>query len=327
MGCADHPRHGRGRRDGAARLVHYAGQKVEEQDARASSPTRIILTPPRCSPPCPSAPTARRLPSIPGVVPGKSTARPAACSTRAAAMPSNIACASSRRADGLRGEVLCHYPLAPACRDPTGHPGRECRGRSDRVPPVARRRPPMLQRRTGASLPVGRGLFGHATLEGARGASFKLFPGRTLAVVGESGCGKFDARPHRHDDRAADRRLAQLTTTRSPRQGRAMRKLRPKVQIVFQNPYGSLNPRKKIGPHLEEPLLVNTKLSPPSAGAGARMLAMSGCARSITRAIRTCSRAASASASPSPAHSCSTRRSCSWTSRSRPSTSRSRPRC
>jgi dipeptide transport system ATP-binding protein len=40
-----------------------------------------------------------------------------------------------------------------------------------------------------------------------------------------------------------------------------LRGLRPKVQIVFQNPYGSLNPRQKIGSILEEPLLVNTRLS------------------------------------------------------------------
>jgi dipeptide transport system ATP-binding protein len=40
-----------------------------------------------------------------------------------------------------------------------------------------------------------------------------------------------------------------------------LRELRPKVQIVFQNPYGSLNPRHRIGFSLEEPLLVNTSLS------------------------------------------------------------------
>ncbi|HKG72634.1 MAG TPA: dipeptide ABC transporter ATP-binding protein, partial [Aestuariivirgaceae bacterium] len=39
------------------------------------------------------------------------------------------------------------------------------------------------------------------------------------------------------------------------------KKLRPKVQIVFQNPYSSLNPRQKIGETLEEPLLVNTGLA------------------------------------------------------------------
>jgi dipeptide transport system ATP-binding protein len=40
-----------------------------------------------------------------------------------------------------------------------------------------------------------------------------------------------------------------------------LKRFRSKVQIVFQNPYGSLNPRQKIGHMLEEPLLVNTKLS------------------------------------------------------------------
>jgi dipeptide transport system ATP-binding protein len=39
-----------------------------------------------------------------------------------------------------------------------------------------------------------------------------------------------------------------------------LKALRPKVQIVFQNPYGSLNPRQKIGHALEEPLLVNTSV-------------------------------------------------------------------
>jgi dipeptide transport system ATP-binding protein len=39
-----------------------------------------------------------------------------------------------------------------------------------------------------------------------------------------------------------------------------LKKLRPSVQIVFQNPYGSLNPRQKVGQALEEPLLVNTSL-------------------------------------------------------------------
>ena len=37
-------------------------------------------------------------------------------------------------------------------------------------------------------------------------------------------------------------------------------KLRQKIQIIFQNPYGSLNPRKKIGTILEEPLVINSKM-------------------------------------------------------------------
>jgi dipeptide transport system ATP-binding protein len=101
-----------------------------------------------------------------------------------------------------------------------------------------------------------------ATLKALDGASFSLERGKTLAVVGESGCGKST--------------LARLVTMiELPTSGSlviggqevagasaaTLRALRPRVQIVFQNPYGSLNPRQKIGHALEEPLLVNTKLS------------------------------------------------------------------
>ena len=110
---------------------------------------------------------------------------------------------------------------------------------------------------------ISRGLFNApATLKAVDGASFTLSRGKTLAVVGESGCGKST--------------LARLVTMIEPPTAGALnivgkgivgasaetlRGLRPKVQIVFQNPYGSLNPRQKIGAILEEPLLVNTSLS------------------------------------------------------------------
>ena len=118
---------------------------------------------------------------------------------------------------------------------------------------------------------VGRNLQKHYTVGGGfmrepqivealRGVSFSLKPGKTLAVVGESGCGKST--------------LARLVTmieaptagtlvvdgwnvTSSGREGRNA--FRTHVQIVFQDPYGSLNPRQKVGSMLEEPLLINTK--------------------------------------------------------------------
>ncbi|MEQ1521690.1 MAG: peptide ABC transporter ATP-binding protein [Aestuariivirga sp.] len=108
---------------------------------------------------------------------------------------------------------------------------------------------------------VSRGAFKETSiLKAVDGASFTLERGKTLAVVGESGCGKST--------------LARLVTMiELPTSGtlnigghnivganrETLRALRPKVQIVFQNPYGSLNPRQKIGAILEEPLLVNTK--------------------------------------------------------------------
>jgi len=110
---------------------------------------------------------------------------------------------------------------------------------------------------------VRRGMFaGSATVRALDGASFSLAQGQTLAVVGESGCGKST--------------LARLVTLiEKPTSGRLLidgkdvrsansaelRELRQAVQIIFQDPYGSLNPRKKVGEILEEPLTINTRMS------------------------------------------------------------------
>ncbi|KQN78409.1 dipeptide ABC transporter ATP-binding protein [Devosia sp. BK] len=97
-------------------------------------------------------------------------------------------------------------------------------------------------------------------LHAVKGVSFTLEKGKTLAVVGESGCGKST--------------LARMITLIDPQTSgeilidgipasaaHVTKELRQKVQIVFQNPYGSLNPRQKIGDVLAEPLLLNTDMS------------------------------------------------------------------
>ena len=119
---------------------------------------------------------------------------------------------------------------------------------------------------------VRRGMFGgHATVKALAGVSFVLEPGKTLAVVGESGSGKST--------------LARLVTMiEEPTAGRlwidgvdvakadaaTRKRLRREVQIVFQNPYGSLNPRKTVGAMLEEPLLVNTAMPAAERSAAGR---------------------------------------------------------
>jgi len=101
-----------------------------------------------------------------------------------------------------------------------------------------------------------------ATLKALDGASFSIPAGKTFAVVGESGCGKSTlARLITMIERptAGDFEVDGVNAVTSGKS--AMKALREKVQIVFQDPYGSLNPRKKIGSILEEPLLINTDLT------------------------------------------------------------------
>ena len=93
-----------------------------------------------------------------------------------------------------------------------------------------------------------------------KGVSFTLEKGKTLAVVGESGCGKSTlARMITLIDPAT---AGEILIDGVPVDTRHVsREMRQKVQIVFQNPYGSLNPRQKIGDVLAEPLLLNTDMS------------------------------------------------------------------
>ncbi|QMV03559.1 dipeptide ABC transporter ATP-binding protein [Devosia sp. D6-9] len=97
-------------------------------------------------------------------------------------------------------------------------------------------------------------------IRAVKDANFKLEKGKTLAIVGESGSGKST--------------LARILTLIDPAtsgelliEGQAVdiskglsKEMRRKVQIIFQNPYGSLNPRQKIGDVLAEPLLINTSM-------------------------------------------------------------------
>jgi len=110
---------------------------------------------------------------------------------------------------------------------------------------------------------VGGGLLSRpAILKALDGVGFTLTAGRTLAVVGESGCGKSTlARLITMIERPTAGRLVIGNADVTEAKGEKLRELRQSVQIVFQDPYGSLNPRQKIGTILEEPLLINRKMS------------------------------------------------------------------
>lgn len=100
------------------------------------------------------------------------------------------------------------------------------------------------------------------TVHAVKGVSFKLETGKTLAIVGESGCGKSTlARILTFIDEPTGGELLIEGKKVDTRPGHLTAEMRQKVQIVFQNPYGSLNPRQKIGDVLGEPLLINTKMT------------------------------------------------------------------
>jgi oligopeptide/dipeptide ABC transporter ATP-binding protein len=110
-----------------------------------------------------------------------------------------------------------------------------------------------------------RGLVKHFPVEGSDdvvravdGVSFQIFRGETLGLVGESGCGKSTAG-------RCLLRLIEPTAGEIDFEGRdvvtmgkrELRELRREMQIVFQDPYASLNPRMKVGDIIAEPLVIH----------------------------------------------------------------------
>jgi dipeptide transport system ATP-binding protein len=115
-------------------------------------------------------------------------------------------------------------------------------------------------------------------LQAVGGVSFTVAAGKTLAIVGESGCGKSTlARMISLIESPSDGALRIGGVDVVAASGAQRQQLRQKVQLVFQNPYGSLNPRKRIGQILEAPLEINTQLNAAQREEKARaMLALVG---------------------------------------------------
>jgi peptide/nickel transport system ATP-binding protein/oligopeptide transport system ATP-binding protein len=88
--------------------------------------------------------------------------------------------------------------------------------------------------------------------------SFDIYPGETMGLVGESGCGKSTTGKSlvRLEDPTAGQVIFQGKDLASISH-KEMRKLRTDLQIIFQDPYSSLNPRRRIGDLLAEPLLAH----------------------------------------------------------------------
>ena len=102
---------------------------------------------------------------------------------------------------------------------------------------------------------------GASSVRAVKGISFSVERGKTLAIVGESGSGKSTlARIIALIDPATEGELLIEGKPVDIAKQKPTRDMRSTVQMVFQNPYGSLNPRQKIGDVLTEPLLLNTNI-------------------------------------------------------------------
>jgi oligopeptide/dipeptide ABC transporter ATP-binding protein len=100
----------------------------------------------------------------------------------------------------------------------------------------------------------------YKTLRAVDGVSFDLRPGETLGVVGESGCGKSTlARAVLRLVPATDGTVSWIGRNLLGLKANDLRKAREDLQIVFQDPLASLNPRMTIGASIEEPMLTFRK--------------------------------------------------------------------
>jgi peptide/nickel transport system ATP-binding protein len=141
-----------------------------------------------------------------------------------------------------------------------GHPFDPAQHPSDTTTVEEGKRPLLEVQNLKVYFPVRRGVLqrvkGH--VKAVDDISFRVYPGQTLGLVGESGCGKTTTG-------RAILRLVEPTAGRvvydgtdvAALGGEALRRMRRRMQIIFQDPYGSLNPRMTVEAALIEPMAIH----------------------------------------------------------------------
>ncbi|PQO32001.1 ABC transporter ATP-binding protein [Bremerella cremea] len=154
-----------------------------------------------------------------------------------------------------RGRLLHPKPIL----EEIGHPWKEGEYSADTKCVADDEKPLLSVRDLKVHFPIRKGIFSrvHGHVKAVDGIDFDVFRGQTLGLVGESGCGKTTTG-------RAILRLIEPTdgvvefegkNVRSL-QGASLREMRKKLQIIFQDPYGSLNPRMTIEAAICEPMVI-----------------------------------------------------------------------
>src|SRR4051812_35601304 len=140
-----------------------------------------------------------------------------------------------------------------------GHPWEEGHHAPDTQTVTEGTAPLLAVKNLKVYFPVRRGILARTVdhIRAVDDISFNVYPGQTLGLVGESGCGKTTT--GRAILRLIEPTAGQVLyngTDLAQLRSRALRALRGKMQIIFQDPYGSLNPRMTIESAITEPMVI-----------------------------------------------------------------------